>query len=169
MNADTIIQEIGCRLYEPPLSAVRVRDDFPSLASPLDIAILLIDCDTEIAMNGLLGFLENLTGAHLDATVRALALIGAERTARQFADIQEIMRRHCVSWDGLRSDFKGSKEFEISSFSALHGREAFTREVSEISAVSLFQSGSVEDVYRLLCDYLDANLDQLNAEIQKYA
>lgn len=166
MNADTILQDIASKIYELPLSAVRERRGYPSLGSPLDIAILLIDCDTEIAMNGILGFLENSSGAHLDATIHALSAIGASREAAKLAAIQTIMREHGVTWVDLRGDFEGVLEFRISSFSELHGREVFAKAVCEADEVSIFQGPKEEDVYRLLCDYLDERLPQFNAEIK---
>ena len=166
MNADTMLQDIAATIYELPLSAVRERQDYPTLSCPLDIAILLIDCDTEIAVNGILGFLENRTGAHLEATIRALLAIGASRDAARLAAIQEIMRKHEVTWEKLRADFEGTREFQISSFSKLHGQESFATAVCEADPVSIFQGPKEEDVYQLLCDYLDARLDHLNAEIK---
>lgn len=167
MNADTVLQDLATAIYELPLSAVRERPDYPALSSPLDIAILLIDCDTELAMNGILGFLENRTGAHLEATVGALLSIGAARAAAKLTAIQEIMRQYEVTWEKLRGDFAGTREFQISSFSTLHEQESFATAVSEADPVPIFQRQKEEDVYQLLCDYLDARLDELNAEIAK--
>jgi hypothetical protein len=44
---------------------VRDEADYPDLDNPLHFAMLAIACDTEIAMNGMLGFLENMTGRHV--------------------------------------------------------------------------------------------------------
>jgi hypothetical protein len=168
MTADATLQELATRIYESPLSAIRRRSDFPNLDSPLDIAVLLIDCDTEIAMNDILGFLENSTGEHLESTASALTLIGAPQAAARFTAVRDIMRRHGVTWQNLRDDFKTASEYQVTSFRELHGREEFIKEVCAAAGTSaLFESSPSEDVYSKLCDYLDSRIGVLASEIEK--
>jgi len=168
MSADLLLQDLAVRIYEPPLSGVRDRDDYPDLRSPLDVAVLLIDCDTELAMNSVLGFLENSTGMHLDATIDALIAIGASLAAARLTAVRDVMRRHGVTWRMLRQDFERVSEFQITTFSDMHGRDAFAREVCEVAgAATLFESSPDEDVYRILCDYLDQRFELLTSEIER--
>jgi len=66
MIGQDILNDIGLKSYEKPLSSIRVDPCWPSLGNPLHLAVLLVDFDTEVNMNGLLGFLENPTGAYLE-------------------------------------------------------------------------------------------------------
>jgi len=169
VNADSLVQELAVRVYQQPLLGVRSETDYPSLSNPLHLAVLLIDCDTEIEMNGMLGFLENMTGRHLPETIEALHLIGAPKCAALFCSIQACMTKFGVSWQRLRADFEGTTEFEITSFRKMHGDrlDSFATEVGELaSGFSLFSArSSPEDAYSALCTYLDSRLDELRQEI----
>lgn len=80
MTADELMQLLSGALDEPLLDAVRHEADFPCLTNTLHLAVLLIDCDTELSVNGLLGFLENSTGRFLGQTTEALRLIGCPQS-----------------------------------------------------------------------------------------
>lgn len=121
MDADKIIQELGIEIYQPPLSLIREEAEFPDLDNPLHLIVLLVDCDTEISMNGMLGFLENLSGQHLGKTIEALDTIGAAKSADLFRSVERCMTKHGVTWAKLRGDFEGSTEYQITSFRELHG------------------------------------------------
>lgn len=170
MTADAMIQDLADHIYQGPLSEVRHERDYPNLDNPLHLVILLIDCDTEIAMNGVLGFQENLTGQHLAKTTEALARVGAPKAAAIFAFIQAIMQKHGVTWQSLRGDFEGVEVFQISSFKELHGQgiDRFTDEVDTLtSGFSLVNTDSSENVYGALCAYLEDKTQQLSAEVEK--
>jgi hypothetical protein len=171
MNADSFIQELAVQIYEEPLSGIRSETDYPNLSNPLHLAVLLIDCDTEIEINGMLGFLENMTGPYLPETTEALRLIGATKCASLFSSIQACMRKHGVSWEQLRSDFDGVTEFQITSFRELHGDRLspFVKEVDELThSFSLFNANySLEDAYSSLREYLDSRLNEFRQEIDK--
>jgi hypothetical protein len=172
MNADMLIQELAVQVFQPPLSNVRSETDYPDLRNPLHLTVLLIDCDTEIEMNGILGFLENMTGRHLPATTEALRLIGVPKCAAIFYSIQACMTKHGVTWERLREDFGGTTEFQITSFRKMHGDqlEPFAAEVAELAQrFSLFDTrSSPEDAYSALCRYLDGRLDELRHEIERW-
>jgi hypothetical protein len=173
MNADSLVQDLSVRIYEAPLSSVRKETDYPSLDNPLHLTVLFVDCNTEIEINGVLGFLENSTGRYLPELIEALDMIGAPKCAATFRSIQTCMTKHGVSWEQLRGDFDDTEEFQIASFRDLHGKQLdlFTTEVNKIAegCISLFDSpDSPEDVYRALCDYLDDRLAELQQEINKH-
>ena len=164
MTADETIQGISGRMYEPPFVGIRDQRDYPDLENPLHIIFLLTDCDIEIQMNGLLGFLENSTGEHLQATIDALTAIRAQRVADDLRQVADCMTRHGVTWAGLRADFEGAKEFDISSFAKTHGDRLgpFTDELRGVAPdFDIFQHPSGEPVYELLCGYLEPRLDRL--------
>ena len=169
MTADSLVQELALQIYEPPLSGVRTETDYPNLKNPLHLIVLLIDCNTEIEINGILGFLENMTGRYLPEINEALQLIGAAKCAAIISSIQTCMAKYGVSWEGLRGDFDDTAEFQITSFSKMHGDQLspFTTEIDELThQFSLFDTHySPEDAYRALCSYLDGRLDELRQEI----
>ena len=151
MNAEEIIQDLAIKIYEKPLSQVREECNFPNLDSPLHLAMLLLDCDTEISMNGMLGFLENLTGRHLAPTIEALERIGAPKSAELLRAVQSCMKKHGVTWAKLRGDFEGTVEYQITSFRQLHGEslDAFSKDIYQIvGKFELFNSYSaLEDTF----------------------
>lgn len=170
MTADQIIQKLGVQIYESPLSAVRDEPDYPDLDNPLHFIVLLVDCDTEITMNGIIGYLENPTGAHLPSVIDALLRIGAGQTAQQFAQIRVCMAQHGVTWECLREDFPGTHEYQITSFRSLHGEELdeFADDVASIATnLNLFNPPTGEPVYDLLCTYLDRDIPLLLQEIKQ--
>jgi Domain of unknown function (DUF4375) len=171
MNADGLIQELCREIYQRPLSKVRDEVDYPNLTNPLHLVILLIDCDTEIDMNGMLGFLENPTGRHLKQTIQALQLIGASKSAALFEAVQDCMTKNRITWERLSSDLEGSAEYEISSFRQRHGEAiaAFTSEISRLTRqFSLFnRHRSREDAYAALCGYMDSRVNELRRETAK--
>jgi len=167
MTADEAIQDIGGRMYDPPLVGIRYQQDYPDLENPLHVIFLLCDCDIEIQMNGLLGFLENSTGEHLQATINALSGIGANHAAEDLRRISDCMSRHGITWAGLRADLEDSKEFEITTFAKTHGDRLrpFTEELRSIAPVFvIFAHSSGDPVYDLLCAYIEPRMEHL-AEI----
>jgi hypothetical protein len=95
-------------------------------------------------------------------------MIGVPGVADQLAAVGDCMARHGVTWQRLRGDFEGSREYEITSFRKLHGSEldAFASEVSRLEhGFSLFYPSSGETPYDSLCRYLEARLIELRREI----
>jgi hypothetical protein len=93
-TAPEILDELGVRIYQPPLLDLRGR--VRELPAAFRVPMLVIDFDTEVHMQGILGFLENSTGRYLKETVDALSAIGARRTAATMKGIEEILARHGV-------------------------------------------------------------------------
>ena len=171
MDADKIIQELAIEIYEEPLSLIREESEFPNLDNPLHLIVLLIDCDTEIAMNGMLGFLENQTGQHLGKTIEALETIGAIKSAALFRSVENCMTKHGVTWAKLRGDFEGSVEYQITSFRELHGAslDGFSQEIHKIvGSFALFNGHySLEDSYGALYRHAQSRVELLQNEIQR--
>lgn len=151
-------------MYAPPLIDIRYQQDYPDLQNPLHVIFLVTDCNIEIQINGLLGFLENSTGEHLQATIDAFSMIGAKQAAEDLQRISDCMSRHGVTWAGLRAAFAGSTEFEITTFAKKHGDKLrpFTEELRGIAPdFDLFPYPSGDPVYNLLCAYIEPWLDRL--------
>ncbi|MCB9399070.1 MAG: DUF4375 domain-containing protein [Acidobacteria bacterium] len=163
---------MNIRVFEEPFLSVRDEDGYPNLKNPLHLVVLLIDCDTESSMNGILGFLENSTGQHLRKTIEALDLIGATRSADVLRGLWELMESHSITWERLRRDFENHEMHELTSFSTLHGGEVddFTDEVQRrFAGFNLFFSpNDLEDDYSLLKRYLEPRFDQLFNLMSQY-
>ena len=165
MTGEELLNRIG-NPYEEPILAVREHPSWPNLSNPLHVALLLIDFDTELNMNGILGFLENSTGAYLNQTVDACRLVGAEKTATTLSEIRDAMQRHSVSHHELRADFDGTAEFQITSFSKLHpGREDFADAVDQIANSLYLYDQSRESPFSLLRAYLEKHSDELLSQL----
>lgn len=169
MSIDELIQNLSVQIYKEPLVHVRDEATYPNLENPLHVTVLLLDCDTEIDVNGIFGFLENRTGSHLQKTIEALREIGAPKCAEILDSVKKCMDKYSVTWNRLRSDFKSVTEDQISSFRKLHGDtlNGFPCEVSELAGnFSLFNNlRSPEDAYTAFVNYLEGQADKLQAEI----
>lgn len=154
MTSEELFTRLG-NPYEEKYLRIREQASWPSLANPLHVTLLLCDFNTELCMNGILGFLENRTGAYLDETIEVCRLIGAGQTANTLIQIREAMHEHSVSYQGLREDFANTTEFEISSFSKTHpGREVFAKAVLSIARTLYLYDDQGEPFYSLLEGYL---------------
>ena len=171
MNAEDLIQDLASKIYDEPFRRIREEADFPNLENPLHLVVLLCDCDIEIDMNGMLGFLENNTGCYLEQTIVALNMIGATKSAQLFSSIRDCMKRHGVAWNRLRGDFEGSTEFEITSFQKQHGESlnAFAEEVCQLAKnFALFnRHHSLEDTFKMLCEYIQERIEFFQEEIKR--
>jgi hypothetical protein len=100
MSTDEILDGLAIQIYEQSLS--KLREDLRSVPEVFRIPVLIIDFDTEVCMNGILGFLENSTGFYLADTIAAMETIGARGTGTTLRTIQRIMAEHGVTHERLR-------------------------------------------------------------------
>jgi len=87
--ATTFLESFMVRIYQPPL--VALRNELHDLPVVLRTVVLVIDFSTEIAQEGIAGFLENSTGQFLPETVTALQTIGALETAEALAVVRDLL------------------------------------------------------------------------------
>jgi hypothetical protein len=166
MSVADILDSLALQIYEPPLS--KLREDLRSIREVLRISILIIDFDTEVHINGILGFLENSTGLYLTDTIEALETIAAHDTAKTLRAIHRIMSEHGVTVERLRSDFANAQEFQITSFNELHGEELsrmadlIVRESRELYVYDR----TTEQVFDLLLAYLERRRDEFVALLE---
>ncbi len=161
LTISEIINKIGLQLYKPPLSLLRPK--LRSLPEELRILILLFDFDSEVHINGILGFLENPTGFYLLDTIQALDLISAHYTADILHSIDEIMQQYGVTFTNLRGDFENSQLYEITTFSQLHGDQSIEMSAQiEKEAQKLYiYDRTAENPFELLTTYLETRKNRL--------
>jgi hypothetical protein len=154
-TASEILQELGIRIYQPPLSDLRSR--LRGSPPPFHVPVLVIDLDTELAMQGILGFLQNSTGHYLDLTIEALDAIGARRTAATMARIHAVLARHDA--DPSR---RPPGDTYIAALWA-NGGDAIRHEIcAEASQLYLYQPhGKREDVFGMLERFIGENREAL--------
>jgi hypothetical protein len=165
-----LIEALSTRIYEAPLSAA--RDHLREIAEPLRVPILVLDFDTELNMNGMLGFLENSTGLYFPETIEAFDKIGASQTASILRAIESTLERHGVTPSGLRVDFVGTQEYQITTFRELHGDLGTMPSEVEEDAHRLYlygKPGSGEAVWSLLEAFVEKNRAGFLAEIERVA
>jgi Domain of unknown function (DUF4375) len=138
----------------------------------LRIPILLIALDTEVTMQGMLGFLENSTGLYLVDTIDALETISAHKTADTLRTIQRIMSEHGVTVEHLRRNLNNAQLYQITNFRELHGEELvpmaeqIDREAQKLYLYRADESDPTEPVFDLLEAYLEGRRDDLVAALE---
>ncbi len=165
MSVAGILDSLAVQMYKPPLS--KLREDLRSISEVLRIPILIIDFDTEVHMNGILGFLENSTGLYFTDTIEALETIAAHDTAKTLRAIHRIMSEHGVTVERLRSDFADAQEFQITSFSELHGEglSQMADLIVQESRELYVYDPAAERVFDLLLAYLERRRDEFVASL----
>ena len=169
MSGEELLSYLGIRIYKKPLSNIRQQSNWPNLNSPLHVAVLLIDFDTEVCMNGILGFLENSTGAYFNQTIDACNLIGAKTTAQTMQQIHDTMAKHKISHHRLREPHKNTTEYQITSFAELHGSQlkTFANEVCEIAHRLYIYDSLKQSPWPSLEGYLAEHKAAILAEIEQ--
>lgn len=164
LSTEELVQAFSISLDKPPLS--RLRATLGSWPEILRVLTLVIDFDTEVSMNGILGFLENSTGQWFGETIEAFDLIGATKTAAILRRVHEAMNQHGMTPATLRSGVNGATLYDVVSFDELHGAKSkdMSLEVMQIAdGLYLYveNSGSQEDPWQLLFEYVEPRRQQL--------
>jgi hypothetical protein len=161
-----LVEALSTRIYEPPLS--RCRECLRHISIPLRVPILVLDFDTELSMNGMLGFLENSTGLYLPETIGAFEIIGARETTEVLRSIETTLQKHGVSPSQLRADFAGTEEYQVTTFRKLHGDLGTMPEEVERDAERLYlYAKQGEPVWDLLAAFVEKNRKDIFAEITR--
>jgi hypothetical protein len=165
-----LIEALSIRIYKPPLSTA--RDRLREIAEALRVPILVLDFDTELCMNGMLGFLENSRGLYFPETIEAFEKIGASETVSILRAIERTLERHGVTPSRLRADFAGAQEYQITTFRDLHGDLGTMPSEVEEDAQRLYlygKAGTGEPVWSLLEAFVEKNRPEFLAEIARVA
>ena len=157
LSTEELVQAFSISLDKPPLS--RLRATLGSWPEILRVLTLVIDFDSEVSMNGILGFLENSTGQWFGETIEAFDLIGATETSGILRRVHEAMNRHGKTPATLRSEVNGATLYDVVSFDELHGAKSkdMSLEVVQIADdlyLYVDNAGSQEDPWQLLFEYV---------------
>src|SRR5262245_49861118 len=172
MSADEILDSLAIQIYKPPLS--KLRQDLRSVPEVFRIPVLIIDFDSAVCMNGILGFLENSTGFYLADTIAAMESIGARDTAATLRTIQRIMAEHGVTHERLRGDLDRMQEWQITNFAESHGEDLsqmadlVDQESNKLYIYDRMYDRDGEDVFVMLSAYIEQRKDELVALLEVY-
>lgn len=147
--SEDIVSEVCLNLYSE--HGVMVRTNFCFLPTWLQDIILLIDYDTELNMNGILGFLENSTGLMLDETIETLKRIDAIDDYITMKNIKEILTANGIEIKVLRENVNSGSQYEILNSLKVHDLH-FEEILNEETNLYLYQD---RDIFKLLFEYMD--------------
>ena len=167
MTPEAILSELSVGVYESPL--VELRDAIPDLPDAIRVPMLIIDFDTEVTMNSILGFLENSTGLYLRETIEAFTIVGAADTAGVLSHIARIMDTHGVTAQRLRDDLNRLEEFTLSTFREVHGESVvpMTEAVCEAAEGLYLYSEPGEAVFNLLERFVQGHRSELQDALRR--
>ncbi|WP_010497468.1 DMP19 family protein [Paenibacillus elgii] len=166
-SADEIMDHVASNRYRQENIQLKDEEVFFKLPALLRDIVLLIDFDTELNMNGILGFLENSTGKYLNETIEALERIGAVRDADALKAIKRILENYNLSTAQLHRDLQDLEPYEINHFGQVHAiaDDEFFEEIQH-AAEKLTIYGQEENIFDHLLTYIEANKRSFVEDVQ---
>ncbi|OWR32316.1 DUF4375 domain-containing protein [Saccharibacillus sp. O23] len=156
---DDLVEQIASVIYEKELLSVRNRvEELPEL---LKTIIWVIDFDTELSINGILGFFENSSGNYLNATIRTLRLIEAVEDADLLEQIEKRI-------EGI--DFSSEIELQPGQITTFEQRHRIDEQIlSEIAALAaqLYLSSEDRNIFDYLLKYLSKDWPAKSKELKQ--
>lgn len=165
-TGEEIINEIALNLYKEENYQICERDTFYKLPIVIRDIILVINFDTELTMQGILGFLENSTGLFLDDTIETLDRIQAKEDYEILIAIKSKLEQNNVSAQDFRNNVNNLKEYFINTFSKAHGSkyDEMAIEICDI-ADRLYLYDDDRNIFDNLIRYVDTNKVNLINEL----
>ncbi|MVO99530.1 DMP19 family protein [Paenibacillus lutrae] len=112
-SGEDIVEHIAIRLYDNDCRKLGLYlNQIPLVLKDI---VLVIDMDTEMNMNGILGFLENSTGLYLNETIEALDRMEAFRDANCLRNIRAILLAYGIQLHARRVGTSHQDLYEVSS------------------------------------------------------
>lgn len=154
-SPEEIIEIIATNLYSTDNLNIRNPDTFNNLPDVIRDIILLIDFDTEVTMQGILGFLENSTGLYFKDTINTFEKIQAIEDHKILKKIESVLKKYYISTSVLRKNVNNQGLYNICDFLILHGPdyENMAEEISSL-AVRLYIYHEERNVFDLLTEYV---------------
>jgi hypothetical protein len=116
-----LVEALSIQIYSPPLSEHRNSGRIADTSAPLSVAMLILDFDTEVTMNGINLFLGNSTGDYARETVTALEIIGCADAARLLREIIDIATTAGMTRDAICADRTNLAPYAVTSWRQTHG------------------------------------------------
>ncbi|KIV52192.1 hypothetical protein TS65_25430 [Aneurinibacillus migulanus] len=162
------MEEIALNLYKEENYHLYEKAIFYKLPIVIRDVILIINFDTELNMQGILGFLENSTGLFLDDTIETLERIQAEEDYKILKAIRSILQKNNVSTSDLRVNVDSQEEYSVNNFIETHGSE-YDEMADEICKIAdrLYLYSEDRNIFDNLVRYVDTNKSYLIEELTK--
>ncbi|MFB6362676.1 DUF4375 domain-containing protein [Paenibacillus elgii] len=166
-SADEIIDHVASNMYSRENIQLKDEEVFFKLPALLRDIVLLVDFDTELNMNGILGFLENSTGKYLNETIEVLERIGAVHDANALIDIKRILGNYNLSTGQLHRDLQDLEPYEINHFEQAHtiADDEFFAKIQH-AAEKLTIDSQEENIFDHLIAYTEANKRSFVEDVQ---
>jgi hypothetical protein len=166
--ANEMLDYISERIYLEGTHRLRDEEVFNNLPRLLKDIFLLIDFDTELNMNGILGYLENSTGKYIDETIEVLLRIGALKDGNALRSIMKILSDYRLSTGDLHNNLLNTMEYQIISFIQTHrinDIDFYDRIQQEADNLYLYNQDT--NIFDILISYIESNKQHLIDEINK--
>jgi hypothetical protein len=118
---EDLLTQLSIKVYEPPLSELRDSGAIADLSRPISVVMLIIDFETEVAMNGIADFIGNSTGRHAAETVLALERVGCADEAALLERILAVASRAGMTHESMQADRADLASSTVASFNRVHG------------------------------------------------
>ncbi|TCM91006.1 uncharacterized protein DUF4375 [Paenibacillus sp. BK033] len=168
-SASELIEHVCSNRYKKENCSKEDKQGFKQLPRVLQDIILLIDLDTELNINGVLGFIENSSGRYLDETIDVLGRIRAVNDANALKEIKDILREYDAGAHKLNDDIQHLQQYEVRSYAQTHpilDDEFYDR--IQRAEEKLYINANQENVFDHLMRYIEANKKELMDEIVVY-
>lgn len=166
-SAEEILDLVVTRIYDKDNLHITETETFYKLPEIIRDIILLINFDTEVTMQGILGFLENSTGLYFKDTIQSFEKVKAKDDYKILCKIDSVIEKYNVSTTDLRKSVSNQELYGISNFAELHGTDS-EEMVEEIIflADELYVSHEERNVFDHLIEYIDQKRDLLIKELK---
>jgi hypothetical protein len=121
MTVQDLLDEFAVKIYSSPLADLRTSGAIRDLANPIHVAMLLIDFETEVSMNGINDFIGNSSGQYLSETIDALAQIGRHTDAGFLRQISLVAADAGMTHGAIQAERSDVPEYTVTSWTEMHG------------------------------------------------
>ena len=166
MSGEEIIDCISLRIYEADCSEILNERLFSTIPLILRDIILVINFDTELSMNGILGFLENSSGLYLDDTIDMLKRINAIEDYKILIEIKRTMTKNGYSIENLHNSDNRISLFGITSFIGNHGQKVSIMASEIVKEAQKLYIYNERNIYDNLVEYLADKKEVLIDEVE---
>ena len=159
LSGEDIVERIASHMYEGEF--LSVRENLEIIPELLKDIILIIDFDTELTMNGIVGFLENSSGIYFSETLDAFKRIELFQDLEVLNRIKSILLENGVMLETLREHVNNLTEYQVASFFEIHGNDlssVFHSIENEADQLYLYRN---DDIFKQLFHYVEANKEKL--------
>lgn len=144
-NGESLAEKIALEMYPMP------REEIFQYPKFIQNAYFIIDFDTELTMEGILGVLDNSIGAYIPNIIEAFNTIGDNKDADILAQIGALVSVERLQAENNQQELE---EFQITSFAECHElADEVYEQIEELESGFYLRSGF--DMWSLLFGYLD--------------